>query len=133
MKRCSECGRNYNDDSMSFCLDDGAELLFGPASMDEPATSILSETEARAAASPGGESSTRAQFSATSETAVLPTGSGELVPNRSGNNKRVHLAPVALAVIILGGFFGYRYFSATSKQIESIAVMPFVNESGNTD
>lgn len=42
MKRCPECGRNYNDDSMSFCLDDGAELLFGPASMDEPATAILS-------------------------------------------------------------------------------------------
>ena len=27
---------------MSFCLDDGSELLFGPASMDEPATAILS-------------------------------------------------------------------------------------------
>lgn len=27
---------------MSFCLDDGSELLYGPASMDEPATAILS-------------------------------------------------------------------------------------------
>ena len=26
---------------MSFCLDDGAALLFGPASMDEPETAIL--------------------------------------------------------------------------------------------
>jgi len=26
---------------MSFCLDDGSELLYGPASMDEPATAIL--------------------------------------------------------------------------------------------
>ena len=41
MKRCPECGREY-DNTMMFCLDDGAELLYGPASMDEPATAILS-------------------------------------------------------------------------------------------
>ncbi len=45
MKRCPQCRRDYNDDSLSFCLDDGSELLFGPASgpasMDEPATAIL--------------------------------------------------------------------------------------------
>ena len=49
MKRCPECGRNYNDESMSFCLDDGAELLFGPATEsggDEPATAILHSTAA---------------------------------------------------------------------------------------
>jgi TolB-like protein/Tfp pilus assembly protein PilF len=31
---------------MSFCLDDGSELLYGPASMDEPATAILAEAAA---------------------------------------------------------------------------------------
>jgi hypothetical protein len=41
MKRCPQCGREY-DNSMMFCLDDGAELLYGPASWDEPATAILS-------------------------------------------------------------------------------------------
>ncbi|MEZ5423299.1 MAG: tetratricopeptide repeat protein [Pyrinomonadaceae bacterium] len=41
MKRCPKCRRDYNDDSLSFCLDDGSELLFGPASMDEPQTAIL--------------------------------------------------------------------------------------------
>ncbi len=50
MKRCPECGRDYNDDSMSFCLDDGSELLFGPASGssigDEPQTAILHSTAA---------------------------------------------------------------------------------------
>jgi serine/threonine-protein kinase len=35
-------------------------------------------------------------------------------------------------VVVAGGFFGYKYFSQT-KQIESIAVMPFVNDSGNPD
>ena len=42
MKRCPQCGREY-DNSMSFCLDDGAELLYGPASADEPVTAILSD------------------------------------------------------------------------------------------
>ncbi len=31
MKRCPECGREY-DNTMMFCLDDGAKLLYGPAS-----------------------------------------------------------------------------------------------------
>ena len=35
-------------------------------------------------------------------------------------------------IIIIGGFFGYKYFTP-NKQIESIAVMPFVNDSGNSD
>jgi TolB-like protein/tetratricopeptide (TPR) repeat protein len=47
-------------------------------------------------------------------------------------DKRILLAPLVLVVILLGGFFGYRYVSQ-AKQIESIAVMPFVNESGNAD
>jgi len=48
MKKCPRCGREY-DNTMSFCLDDGAELLYGPASMDEPATSILPSLEAKTA------------------------------------------------------------------------------------
>lgn len=31
MKRCPECRRDYYDDSLSFCLDDGSPLLDGPA------------------------------------------------------------------------------------------------------
>jgi serine/threonine-protein kinase len=31
MKRCPECRRNYYDDSLSYCLDDGVPLLDGPA------------------------------------------------------------------------------------------------------
>ncbi len=41
MKRCPKCGREY-DNTMMFCLDDGAELLYGPASDSEAATAILS-------------------------------------------------------------------------------------------
>jgi serine/threonine-protein kinase len=51
----------------------------------------------------------------------------------STNPKTKYLFIGLLGLIVLvGGFFSYRYFTA-NKQIESIAVMPFVNESGNAD
>lgn len=31
MKRCPECSRDYYDDSLLYCLDDGSALLEGPA------------------------------------------------------------------------------------------------------
>ncbi|MBL8185121.1 MAG: tetratricopeptide repeat protein [Blastocatellia bacterium] len=125
MKRCPECGREY-DNTMMFCLDDGAELLYGPASMDEPTTAILHSTAAQ------GEAPTRAQIQMTDQTAILPANTGDIVPQPRGFDKRLLFAPLALAVIVLGGFFGYRYFTP-ANQINSIAVMPFVNESGNPD
>ncbi|MGB7067899.1 MAG: alpha/beta hydrolase, partial [Pyrinomonadaceae bacterium] len=38
MKRCPECKRDYYDDSLLYCLDDGSPLLEGPTTDDEPAT-----------------------------------------------------------------------------------------------
>ncbi len=58
MKRCPECRRDYYDDTLLYCLDDGNALLEGPASMDEPATAILSESGAAEAASLPSESPT---------------------------------------------------------------------------
>ncbi len=47
---------------------------------------------------------------------------------------RVLLIGGMCIVVAATGFFGYRYFNqVNSKQIGSIAVMPFVNESGNGD
>jgi TolB-like protein/lipopolysaccharide biosynthesis regulator YciM len=177
MKRCPECGRDYNDDSMSFCLDDGTELLFGPATAgDEPASAILSEPGSPPVAVTGfptdepqtailhstaapGDAPTRAQINTTDQSAILRTeaeaepqeslgGLSErrsvLAPERasvagapqpSAHRAAKPLAALVIAVVILvGGFFGYRYFSASSsKQIEFIAVMPFINESGDAD
>ena len=147
MKRCPECGRDYNDDSMSFCLDDGSELLFGPASTDEPATAILSglggsplggsgsEPGAVATGFRGDEGQTAAFINTTEQTAIFPTGA-EAEPLRKVGSKQRQLAVLAIAVLILavGGFFGYRYFSASgSKQINSIAVIPFENRNSDAD
>ncbi len=111
---------------MSFCLDDGSELLFGPASIDEPKTAILPTDVAS-------EAATRAQIHTTDKTAVLPSGLVD-VPKAKGIDKRLLAAILVLVVIVAGGFFGYRYFNAaTSQQINSIAVLPFENRSGNAD
>jgi len=125
MKRCPECGREY-DNTMMFCLDDGAELLYGPASLDESTTSTINS------AGIPSEAPTRPQIHTTNETAVLPAGTKDNVPRPRGPDKRLLAAPFLLAIIALGGFFGYRYFRpAETEQISSIAVMPFVNDSGN--
>jgi eukaryotic-like serine/threonine-protein kinase len=51
----------------------------------------------------------------------------------ASNPKTKYLAAGLLTLILaVGGFFGYKYLSPI-KQIESIAVMPFVSESGNAD
>ena len=124
MKRCPECRRDYYDDTLLYCLDDGKALLEGPASVDEPATAILHTTDAVV------EASTRAQILTTERTAALPSVVAK--PSVRSFDKRLIAAPFLLAIIVLAGFFAYRYFAA-SKPIESIAVMPFVNESGNAD
>ncbi len=41
MKRCPECRKDYLDDSLLYCLDDGTALVQGSVT-DEPATAILS-------------------------------------------------------------------------------------------
>jgi len=55
-------------------------------------------------------------------------------PSFSANRAAKPVAALIAAVLLVGGFFAYRYFpSPSSKQINSIAVMPFVNEGGNAD
>lgn len=41
MKRCPECRRDYYDDSLLYCLDDGSALLEGPASVNTANTAIM--------------------------------------------------------------------------------------------
>ena len=129
MKRCPECRRDYFDDTLLYCLDDGVALLDGPASVDEPSTAILSEPSAASAGL------ARVAERSESNTALLQppatVGSG-LSVQRRGLDKRLLALPLLIALIVLG-FFAYRYSGPGSRQIESIAVMPLVNESGNAD
>src|SRR5688572_27811969 len=122
MKRCPECRRDYYDDSLSFCLADGTELVYGLLD-DEPATAILSEPEALAAELPPSESPTRAQIQTTGRTAVLPT------QKLTSRKNSLIAAVVGIVLVTALGVGSYFYYGRGSgDQIDSIAVMPFVNE-----
>ncbi|MEO7659643.1 MAG: hypothetical protein ABIV48_08510, partial [Pyrinomonadaceae bacterium] len=138
MKRCPKCGREY-DNTMMFCLDDGAELLYGPATSeppvsagghfgDEPQTAILHSTDAP------GEAPSRAQFNITNKTRYLNDVSDKSRSSTASRKNSLIAGVFGILVVTALGLGSYFYFSrGSAKQIESIAVMPFVNESGNTD
>ncbi len=162
MKRCPECRRDYFDDSLLYCLEDGIALVQGSVPLpDEPATAILpefgvppsggrSEPPASAGGQFAGENPTR-PFIHTTEAEAEPreslggaTEKQSFSANRAaepqaktrGIAKRWLYVAAAGVILLVGGFFGYRYFNNTagsSMQIESIAVMPFVNDSGNPE
>ncbi|MDQ3748347.1 MAG: serine/threonine-protein kinase, partial [Acidobacteriota bacterium] len=63
-----------------------------------------------------------------------PTSSAEYIVGKLSSNKRAAAFASVILLALIG--LGYWYFfnrAAVVKQIESIAVMPFVNESGNAD
>src|SRR5688572_17035683 len=137
MKRCPECRRDYYDDTLLYCLDDGSALLEGPASMDEPATAILSESPV-SAGSDFAESATRPQINSSTSDNTEPSVHSNDSPEKKGffttRAARPLVASVIVIALLVGGFVAFRYVGpGSSKQIDSIAVMPFINESGNAD
>ena len=60
------------------------------------------------------------------------TTAGEITPQGVTLTKKYLAAGLLTLLLTVGGFFGYKYLSPPN-QIESIAVMPFVNESKNED
>lgn len=125
MKRCPTCRRDYYDDSLRYCLEDGVELLQGSVpSPDEPQTALLHDS------APPSEAFTLAQIHTTEKTTALPSVAD--VPKK-GFDKRLIAAPLLALILAAGVYAGYRYFNVANKQIESIAVMPFINGSGNAE
>src|SRR5213075_2744069 len=100
MKRCPQCRRDYYDDTLLYCLDDGSALLEGPASMDEPATAILSNPGVGPAGFWASEQSTRPQVNTTDRTAVLPSGELQKTDRpKSLTNRKLWLSAVLIAVV----------------------------------
>jgi TolB-like protein/Tfp pilus assembly protein PilF len=129
MRQCPECKRVYYDETLNFCLDDGVELLYGPAG-DEPATAVLSEPRPVGVATgfTASEASTQT-FEPEAQDAPAPT------PSYSASTRNSMIAGIIGVLLVTAlGFGSYMYYGrGASRQIQSIAVMPFVNESGNAD
>src|SRR3954463_4039727 len=114
MKQCPRCQREYIDETLNFCLNDG-EWLQDVSEPVEPATAVFgSESSSRLhPASPSTDSST-------AETNVI-----------FGKRSVVALAILLIAALGFGGY--WLYGSRSAKHIDSIAVMPFVNQVGNSE
>ena len=92
MKRCPDCRRDYFDDSLLYCLDDGSALLEGPGSVEEMPTAVFRERSSEDAIA----------------TALLPANTGETgaatsaMTGKSGP-KYKYLGIGALAVLVIAG------------------------------
>ena len=107
MKRCPTCQRTYTDDSLTFCLQDGALLLAvgdASASYDQGAkTEILNQPVAPTIVSPRPDSVTVPQQRVTnpswSEIAPQPAAQGHQPPPR---NRALTVGVISIAVLLLG-------------------------------
>jgi TolB-like protein len=127
MKRCPECQRPYDDETLKYCLDDGTSLVYGPGSGD-------SRTELLSPAHIDREAPTRdlSEHGGLNNTSIGTTERTVRFLNRL--SMRLWLL-LGLTVVLIGsGYFVYRQLvGSPNKQVESIAVMPFINQSGNSD
>jgi TolB-like protein/Tfp pilus assembly protein PilF len=124
MKRCPECRRDYYDDSLLYCLDDGERLLEGPVSLDSPKTETFSD---RAAGAGPTEHETR----------LLPSNPGTQgappLPHVASKRNSLIAGVIGIALITALGIGGYLLYGRDDGHIDSIAVLPFQNRSGDTD
>jgi TolB protein len=109
MKRCPQCRRDYTDETLNFCLDDGAALLDGPASFDDSPTAVLHTTE------PQSEADTRPQLTFTDPKTILPLGVTDF--SKRGIDKRLLFVPL-LILLAAGAFAVYKYEPFESSKIE---------------
>jgi TolB-like protein len=115
MKRCPECRRDYYDDTLAYCLDDGAALVYGASSENIMAdrTEMLPTISDQL---PG----------------LLPTISGhlpgmltdELPRSRRLARRTAIVGALALVVIAAALALAYSYFKPRGTRISSVAVMP---------
>lgn len=142
MKRCPQCHQTFTDETLKFCRVDGALLQTNSPPAESSDTLILSP--ARPSDTPPTEllQSETAQAKATSSPIEPPTITRTATLNApSGSKRRGHVTVIALSVLLLSATaFGFWLFknrslsgSTNPAPIESIAVLPFVNESGNSE
>ncbi|HEX4899757.1 MAG TPA: tetratricopeptide repeat protein, partial [Pyrinomonadaceae bacterium] len=141
MKRCPQCNRVENDGSLGFCRVDGTALISdsGPVNPEAGTVRFASAplpNEAETSVLPH-PSTSPAVNRLTPPTTVLPAQRPPGATQELGKPKRrkaVLAITSLIAVALIAGVYLYwpRGKRATAP-IESIAVMPFANESGNAD
>ncbi|HVF47203.1 MAG TPA: DPP IV N-terminal domain-containing protein [Pyrinomonadaceae bacterium] len=117
MKRCPQCRRDYYDDTLLYCLDDGSALLEGPASMEEPATAILSQTPALAGGTNSATQATRIFEAGPSDRKQPPEGPTQN-ESRTVGGKYGRLVIIGAALMLVTGGIGYGIYRFTTKEVK---------------
>src|SRR5215813_4635786 len=139
MKRCPQCNRVETDDALAFCRVDGTALVSDSSSIGSEAgaagpgsASIASEIETSILPHKTDANIDRD----TARTTVLPAqpAAGATLRLTKPSRRKVVFAvatfvTVAIAIVIVGYFYYSR--KTTTAAIDSIAVLPFVNASGD--
>jgi Predicted integral membrane protein len=124
MKRCPQCRRAYHDDTLSYCLDDGVQLVYGPGDPD-PETAILNAPTT---------SETATRTFETPPSARSPDRAADPDLQTRSSKKTIVIAFFGIVLLAMLGMAGYQYVrQSPSKEINSIAVLPFANASGSAD
>jgi len=134
MKRCPQCNRVEPDDELVFCRADGTALVSDSGSVSGETGTI--KLSSGSVSNEVLSNQTDAQIApATAATTVLPAiATPGTTHDLTKPKPRGVIFGVIALVILLVAFGGYFYFSlASNANIQSIAVMPFVNASGNAD
>ena len=133
MKRCPKCNRLESDDTLAFCRTDGTLLI--SVTSDELGTIRLNSGpitgDVRTTLLPSPPITSEAVSQPTAETVEPPQ------PNTRELRKPKKLKIiVAVVILVVAAAAVGGYFIVTKKNrppIQSIAVMQFINESGNAD
>ncbi len=141
MKRCPQCNRVETDDTLVFCRVDGMALVNDSSSLkSESGTiqlgSVSTPTEIATSILP--HTTDASMNRSTGPTTVLPAqqvGTTNTLAIQKRRIRAIAIVVIATAVIAATTALVVNSYLRTksNKSIESIAVMPFVNESGNAE
>src|SRR5437660_693676 len=139
MKRCPQCNRVETDNALVFCRVDGTSLVTdsGSVSGDDATVQFGSSpmaTEAGPSALPH-HATDAGVGRATGPTTVLDRRQAISRTRELGRPRRskvVMLAGTAAFIVVIA-VSAYFYFSRKTNAIQSVAVLPFTNASGNSD
>ena len=119
MKRCPTCDRSYEDDSITFCFDDGAVLLSAGADNRVRQTPVPTIK-----ASDPTERTIVAQTSALTNDSRVPARDPDTVKEQGSH--KLYLLPLAIIVFLLGGLVLALFLSTrkSERTEQAIATAP---------
>lgn len=142
MKRCPRCRQTYTDEILKFCRDDGALLQTSNSSTDSSDTLLLPDARLSGALPTQllQSETARAKETTAPIEGASGTETGKLTAAAEIKRRKRGVAVVSLALSLAAVGLGYWLFghhpsSSSSKRasVESIAVLPFENASGDVN